>query len=334
MKIAVLGSGSWGITLSIHLSNAGHQVLLLASNESKAADLSLKRTNEKLLPGIQIPDSVVILSDMEKVLAGAQGVVFSIPSHGLRAVAKRAAAHWPRGAWALSASKGLEENTHDRMSQILRECLPSQTRLGVLSGPSHAEEVSKKIPTTVVVASTDAGLSTEIQAVFHTDYFRVYTSTDMVGVELGGAFKNVIAIAAGILDGLGLGDNTKAALMTRGLHEMRRLGVALGASAETFSGLTGMGDLMVTCVSRHSRNRLLGEKIGRGASLTEALKEMSMVAEGVRTAKSAVEMAQQVGVEVPIMKQVYEVLYQGKTARESMIHLLSRSAKPEIDSTS
>jgi glycerol-3-phosphate dehydrogenase (NAD(P)+) len=334
MKIAVLGSGSWGITLSIHLSNAGHQVLLLASNESKAADLSLKRTNEKLLPGIQIPDSVVILSDMEKVLAGAQGVVFSIPSHGFRAVAKRAAAHWPRGAWAVSASKGLEETTHDRMSQILGECLPAQTRLGVLSGPSHAEEVSKRIPTTVVVASTDANLSTEIQAVFHTDYFRVYTSTDMVGVELGGAFKNVIAIAAGILDGLGLGDNTKAALMTRGLHEMRRLGVALGASAETFSGLTGMGDLMVTCVSRHSRNRLLGEKIGRGASLTEALKEMSMVAEGMRTAKSAVEMAQQVGVEVPIMKQVYEVLYQGKTAREAMVHLLSRSAKPEIDSTS
>ncbi len=329
MKIAVLGSGSWGITLSIHLANTGHQVFLLASNESKAKELGLKRENNRILPGIQLPPSVTVTSDMEKALAAAEGVVFSIPSHGFRAVAQRAAAHWPKGAWALSASKGLEESSHDRMSQILAQTLPKGTRLGVLSGPSHAEEVSKKIPTTVVVASTDESLSTQIQNVFHADYFRVYTSPDIIGVELGGALKNVIAIAAGILDGLGLGDNTKAALMTRGLHEMRRLGVALGASAETFSGLTGMGDLMVTCVSRHSRNRLLGEKIGRGANLTEALQEMSMVAEGVRTAQSAVELAQQVKVEVPIMREVYAVLIEGKNAKESMINLLSRSAKPE-----
>ncbi|HET9869528.1 MAG TPA: NAD(P)H-dependent glycerol-3-phosphate dehydrogenase, partial [bacterium] len=215
------------------------------------------------------------------------------------------------------------------MSQVLAECLPPGTRVGVLSGPSHAEEVSRKVPTTVVVASQDPDLPLEIQNLFHTDYFRVYTSTDLVGVELGGALKNVIAIAAGILDGLGLGDNTKAALMTRGLHEMSRLGTALGAKPETFAGLTGMGDLMVTCVSRHSRNRLLGEKIGRGAGLEAALAEMTMVAEGVKTARSAVELAEGLGVEVPIMRQVHEVLYGGKGAPEAMAALLSRSAKPE-----
>jgi glycerol-3-phosphate dehydrogenase (NAD(P)+) len=334
MKIAVLGSGSWGITLALHLANAGHSLSLYASSQSKAEDLTVKRESEKLLPGIKIPDSIFISADLEKVLLGSGGVVFSVPSHVMRAVSQKAKPFWPAGAWALSASKGLEEGTHERMSQILGEVLPPKTAIGVLSGPSHAEEVSKRIPTTVVVASADASLPAEIQNVFHTDYFRVYTSPDILGVELGGALKNVIAIAAGILDGLGLGDNTKAALMTRGLHEMRRLGVALGASAETFSGLTGMGDLMVTCVSRHSRNRSLGEKIGRGATLSEALKEMSMVAEGVRTAKAAVELAAQAGVEVPIMRQVYDVLYKGKTARESMTELLSRSAKPEIDSLS
>ncbi|HVM31866.1 MAG TPA: NAD(P)H-dependent glycerol-3-phosphate dehydrogenase [bacterium] len=331
MKLAVLGSGSWGTTLGLHLAQAGHSVSLFSSSEKKARELEQKRENRELLPGIKIPDSILISADLDRVLEGAEGVVFSVPSHVLRTVAKRAAPLWPQGAWALSASKGLEEGTHDRMSQILGQVLPAGTAVGVLSGPSHAEEVAQKIPTTVVVASAEPSLPGRIQAVFHTDYFRVYTSPDIVGVELGGALKNVIAIAAGILDGLGLGDNTKAALMTRGLHEMRRLGVGLGASAETFSGLTGMGDLMVTCVSRHSRNRLLGEKIGKGATLKQALSEMSMVAEGVRTAKSAVELAEQAGVEVPIMRQVYGVLYEGRTARESMAALLSRAARPETD---
>ncbi|MGH7739746.1 MAG: NAD(P)H-dependent glycerol-3-phosphate dehydrogenase [bacterium] len=332
MKITVLGSGSWGITLSLHLAAAGHSLSLFASNETKAADLASRRESVQFLPGVQIPKTILITSDLARALERSEGVVFTVPSHGLRTTAQKAAGFWPRGAWALSASKGLEENTLDRMSQILDECLPPKTRVGVLSGPSHAEEVSKRIPTTVVVASRDETLCESIQTAFHADYFRVYTSTDLVGVELGGALKNVIAIAAGILDGLGLGDNTKAALMTRGLHEMSRLGVAMGAVAETFSGLTGMGDLMVTCASRHSRNRLLGEKIGRGLTLEQALGEMSMVAEGVRTAKAAVELAEKAGVEVPILRQVFEVLYHGKTARESMMDLLSRSAKPERDS--
>jgi glycerol-3-phosphate dehydrogenase (NAD(P)+) len=334
MKIAILGSGSWGITLGLHLEKAGHEVSLWASSESKGKQLNEKRENSKILPGIKLPQNIFISSDISEVVNGKNGIIMAVPSHVLRNVSLRAAACWPKNAWALCASKGLEETTHFRMSQILFEVLPIGTKVAVLSGPSHAEEVSRQMPTTLVVASNDVFLAKTMQEIFHTDYLRVYTATDVIGVELGGALKNVIAIAAGILDGLGLGDNTKAALMTRGLHEMTRLGLALGAKEKTFAGLAGIGDLIVTCISRHSRNRLLGEKIGSGETLSQALKEMVMVAEGVRTAKSVVELARQVGVEVPIIEEVCNVLFENKSAKEAIVTLLTRSAKSEFDRNS
>ena len=331
MKIVVLGAGSWGTALSLHLKRAGHQVSLWSHDPEKALTLDQTRENKALLPGILLPEEVKITSDIQEALKEKEAVVFAVPSHVIRSTAVAAAKAWPPGAWALSASKGLEETTFLRISEILKQSLRSETPIAVLSGPSHAEELSRKMPTTLVAASPDKGLSKTVQDVFHSDYLRVYTSQDVPGVEWGGALKNVIAIAAGITDGLGLGDNAKAALMTRGLHEMTRLGVALGAQAKTFAGLAGMGDLFVTCTSRHSRNRLLGEKIGKGASPQEALTEMVMVAEGVKTAPAVQGLARRSGVEVPIAAEVHQVLFLRKNASEAAKSLLSRTAKPEQD---
>jgi glycerol-3-phosphate dehydrogenase (NAD(P)+) len=332
MKLCVLGAGSWGITLSLHLKRAGHEVTLWDHDAAKADRLDRERENKKLLPGILLPQEISITSDISKALAEREGVVVAVPSHVVRSTVVKASERWPGRAWVVCASKGLEEDSYLRLSEVLKQSLKDYVSIAVLSGPSHAEEVSRKMPTTVVAASTNSDLSEKIQDVFHSDYFRVYTSADVTGVELGGSLKNVIAIAAGITDGLGLGDNSKAAIMTRGLHEMTRLGVALGAQAQTFAGLTGMGDLIVTCTSRHSRNRLLGEKLGKGASLEQALKEMVMVAEGMKTSHAALELARQFKVEVPITQEVYEVLFKGKSAKEAAKSLLSRSAKPEQES--
>ncbi len=333
MRLCVLGGGSWGIALTLHLKRAGHLLSLWDHNQAKAQSLADKRENSLVLPGILLPQDILVTSNIETALAGAEGVVMAVASHGVRSSAKSAAPTWPKGAWVVCVAKGLEEETQMRMSEVLKQNLNSDVSIAVLSGPSHAEEVSRKMPTTVVSASTDPKLAKTIQDVFHSDYFRVYTSADVTGVELGGALKNVIAIAAGITDGLGLGDNAKAALMTRGLHEITRLGAALGAQPQTFAGLACMGDLIVTCTSRHSRNRLLGEKIGKGATLEKALKEMVMVAEGVKTSKAARALAQLAKVEVPITEEVFKVLYEGKKAKEAVITLLSRTAKPELDST-
>ena len=332
MKLSVLGAGSWGIALSLHLKRAGHEVTLWDHDPAKADRLARERENKRLLPGILLPAEITIVSDMAQALSDREGMVVAVPSHGIRSAVIKAAEYLPKGAWVVCASKGLEEDTHLRLSEVLKQSFKNDVSIAVLSGPSHAEEVSRKMPTTVVAASTNADLSEKIQQVFHSDYFRVYTSADVTGVELGGSLKNVIAIAAGITDGLGLGDNSKAAIMTRGLHEITRLGVALGAQAQTFAGLAGMGDLIVTCTSRHSRNRLLGEKMGKGASLAEALKEMVMVAEGMKTSHAALELARQFKVEVPITQEVYEVLFKGKSAKEAAKSLLSRSAKPEQES--
>jgi len=334
MKICVLGAGSWGIALSLHLKRAGHSVSLWGHSPDKMKNLRDRHENLVQLPGVLLPAEVEVTADLGQALAGREGVVFAVPSHAIRETSQMAFGHWPTEAWAVCATKGLEEETHLRMSEVLKQNLKNNNLIAVLSGPSHAEEVSRKMPTTVVAASDHPAFSMTVQSVFHSDYFRVYTSTDVLGVELGGALKNVIAIAAGISDGLGLGDNTKAALVTRGLHEITRLGVALGAQAPTFAGLAGMGDLIVTCTSQHSRNRLLGEKLGKGIALPEALKEMVMVAEGVRTSHAAVEMARKVKVDVPITEEVYKVLFEGKKAKEAMLSLLSRSAKPEQDQLS
>ena len=331
MRICVLGAGSWGIALTIHLKRAGHTPTLWAHKAAQAAQLAETRENPTLLPGGVLPLDTLVTHELSEVLAGVEGVVMAVPSQSIRSTCWIASPFIDRGTWVVCAAKGLEENTHLRMSEVLKQNLTNNPSIAVLSGPSHAEEVLKKMPTTVVAASLDAETATAVQTAFHSDYFRVYTSEDLIGVELGGALKNVIAIAAGITDGLGLGDNAKAALMTRGLHEISRLGTALGAQPLTFAGLAGMGDLIVTCTSRHSRNRLLGEKLGKGASLKAALSEMVMVAEGAKTAKSALALAKKVNVEVPIIEEVNQVLFEGKKAKDALKTLLSRAAKSEKD---
>lgn len=331
MKICVLGAGSWGIALTIHLKRAGHTPTLWAYKAVQATRLAETRENPTLLPGAVLPDDILITHNLNDALADTEGVVMAVPSQSIRSTCWEASAFIDRGTWVVCAAKGLEETTHLRMSEVLKQNLTNNPSIAVLSGPSHAEEVLKKMPTTVVAASADAETATAVQSAFHSEYFRVYTSDDLIGVELGGALKNVIAIAAGITDGLGLGDNAKAALMTRGLHEITRLGVALGAQPATFAGLAGMGDLIVTCTSRHSRNRLLGEKLGKGATLETALGEMVMVAEGAKTARSALALAQQKKVEVPIIEEVNQVLFEGKKAKDALKSLLSRPSKSEKD---
>jgi glycerol-3-phosphate dehydrogenase (NAD(P)+) len=333
MKLCVLGAGSWGIALSTHLYRIGHSIRLWDFDQVKAETLKQTRENQIFLPGVFLPNDILVTSRMEEALDGREGVVLAVPSHAVRPTIQKAISFWPKDAWITCATKGLEEQSHLRMSELLQQYINDENHISVISGPSHAEEVSQKMPTTIVAASNNSALSKTVQSVFHSDYFRVYTSTDVAGVELGGALKNIIAIAAGISDGLGLGDNSKAALMTRGLHEITRLGVALGAQPQTFAGLAGMGDLIVTCCSRHSRNRLLGEKIGKGASLKQALSEMVMVAEGVKTSHAAVELAQKTKVEVPITEEVYKVLFEEKSAKEAVKSLMARAARAEQDST-
>jgi glycerol-3-phosphate dehydrogenase (NAD(P)+) len=331
MKIAVLGGGSWGITLSGHLVRGKHSVRLWEFDSQRVKRLAVERADEVILPGVRLPDAVTVTGDMAETLSGAQMVLFVVPSHTLRETAKKASAHWPSGASAVVASKGLEEESQKRMDEVLEETLPAGVPVTVLSGPSHAEEVAHLQPTALVAASRDHSAAGAVQAAFHHEPLRVYTSADVTGVCLGGSLKNVIALAAGILDGLGMGDNTKALLMTRGLHEITRLGTALGAPPPTFAGLAGMGDLFVTCMSRHSRNRLLGEKIGKGLSLEAALAQMVMVAEGVKTARAARELSRKAGVEPPIIDQVCRVLFEGVPAREALKALMSRGAKPESE---
>jgi glycerol-3-phosphate dehydrogenase (NAD(P)+) len=331
MKICVLGAGSWGIALTIHLKRAGHTPTLWGHNPARITKLIETREDSRLLPGASLPADVLVTNNIEEALKGAEGVTIVVPSQAVRSTAVQASPYIANGMWVACATKGLEEETHLRMSEVLKQSLKNNPSIAVLSGPSHAEEVFKKLPTTIVAASKDAVTAGIVQSAFHSDYFRVYSLDDLVGVELGGALKNVIAIAAGITDGLGLGDNAKAALMTRGLHEMTRLGIAHGAQGTTFAGLAGMGDLVVTCTSRHSRNRLLGEKLGKGASLEAALKEMVMVAEGVKTARSALALAQKVKVDVPIIEEVNNVLFGDKSSKDAVKSLLSRSVKSEKD---
>jgi glycerol-3-phosphate dehydrogenase (NAD(P)+) len=331
MKICVLGGGSWGTSLAIHLKRAGHTPALWVFDQAQAIQMAKTRENPTFLPGAVLEPDILVTNSIEEAVNDAEGIAIVVPSQVVRATAANASPYVGKDVWVACAAKGLEDGTHLRLSEVLKENFKSKPSIAVLSGPSHAEEVLKKMPTTVVVASDESPTASTVQTAFHWDYFRVYTATDLVGVELGGALKNVIAIAAGITDGLGLGDNAKAALMTRGLHEITRLGTALGAKSTTFAGLTGMGDLIVTCTSRHSRNRLLGEKLGKGASLKSALGEMVMVAEGANTARAALFLAQKVKVEVPIIEEVNQVLFNGKGAKDALKSLLSRSAKAEKD---
>ncbi len=333
IKIAVLGAGSWGTTLGILLSENAHDVTLWEFFPEQAAILARERENKKFLPGVAVPESVAVTSDLGTAVDGAELVLFVVPSHTTRktAAAVRECGGYDKDAVVVTASKGLEEGTLKRMSEILEEemsCDPG--RLCALMGPSHAEEVSRQVPTSVVVAGCREETIETVQRIFFRPYFRVYTNTDLIGVEIGVALKNCIAIAAGVCDGLGYGDNTKAALITRGLAEIARLGAAMGAKRETFAGLTGIGDLVVTCLSRHSRNRHVGEKIGQGQTLDQVLSDMVMVAEGVRTTRAAVQLGRERGIELPIIESVYQILFENQDPREAINQLMTRPLRQEM----
>jgi len=331
MKISVLGAGGWGTTLAILLHYNGHKVTLWEYNKSYAKELFKKRLNRQFLPGVSIPKEILITNDIREASHNKNLIVLAVPSQFLRSVVKKIDYHELKKNILVNVSKGIETGTLLTMSQMLKDVHPSleKEQLGILSGPSHAEEVSRRIPTAITAASEEIETAKTIQAAFMTSYFRVYASTDILGVELGGAFKNVIAIGAGIIDGAGFGDNTKAAIMTRGIAEISRLGLTMGAQPETFAGLSGMGDLIVTCMSKHSRNRYVGEQIGKGKKLKQVLKSMDMVAEGVETSRSASMLADQYEVETPITKEVYKILFQDKDPVKATTDLMTRDMKTE-----
>ncbi len=327
-RVVVLGAGAWGITLSILLFRNDQDVILWTRSEEKARMLRERREDAQRLPGAYLPEAVQITADLDCVEEGDY-VLFVVPSHALRDVAREVARRSfpPR---VISATKGLEVETGKRMSQILEEEL-GNVAIAVLSGPSIAREVVEEVPTSVVMASRDEAYAWETQALFHGGWFRVYVQTDVVGVELGGALKNVMAIAAGMVDGMGLGINAKSALLTRALHEMVQFGLRLGAQPMTFAGLSGMGDLIVTAFSRHSRNRHVGEALGEGASLERILARMTMVAEGVKTTEAAYRLSEKYGIPAPITRAVYAVLHEQKTPREILVSLAQRQPKVEFD---
>jgi glycerol-3-phosphate dehydrogenase (NAD(P)+) len=332
-RIAVLGAGSWGMALAQLFSSAGKSVRLWEYQPDRATRLARERRDDAFLPGLVLSADIRITSDLEAAVGDAELAALVVPSHAMREVCKELRAIRPDRTVLVSMTKGLEDETLMRMSQVIVDTLGADptTRLAVLSGPSHAEEVSVGLPTTVVVASDEPDVARYVQRSLMTGTFRIYTNPDVIGVEMGGALKNVIAIAAGVCDGLGFGDNTKAALLTRGLAEISRLGVAMGANPLTFAGLSGMGDLIATCTSRHSRNRNLGERIGKGATFEEAMRHTVMVAEGVKTASAAHTLARRVGVEMPITEQVRAVLFEGEDPRAAVAALMERSARSELE---
>lgn len=330
MRTAVIGAGGWGTTLAQLLAERQHDVTLWARSESYAAEMRSSRENRIYLPGIALHPSIDITHEAAH-LEDRELYVFAVPTQATREVAGLLSPHIAhQDAVYVSASKGIEKGTMKRVTEVLTEALQVESsRTLSLSGPSHAEEVVRSIPTAVVIAGEDQALAKEVQSAFLLPFFRVYWSSDVIGVELSGALKNVIAICAGIIDGVGYGDNTKAALMTRGLAEMRRLGVALGAEEQTFSGLAGLGDLVVTCASQHSRNRFVGQEIGKGRKLAEILGEMKMVAEGVTTAESARALACEHRIEMPIVEETYRILFEDKDPKEATYDLMTRNPKSE-----
>lgn len=332
MRIAVLGAGSWGTTLADLLAENSHAVTLWSYRTSDAERMRATRENPDFLPGIRIPDSVRITSDLFVAIADPEMIVAAVPSQYLRSVIEKIRDRVPPNIIFVNVAKGIENKTLLTMSEMIHQVIPSiaPSRISTLSGPSHAEEVSKKIPTTVVAASVNIETARLVQSAFMVPHFRVYASEDIRGVEIGGSLKNVIAIAAGIIDGAELGDNTKAAVMTRGIAEIARVGVVMGAHVRTFSGLSGIGDLMVTCMSRHSRNRYVGVEIGKGRRLLDIVGEMVMVAEGVATTQSAYDLARKVGVETPIVDQVYKILFEEKDPLKACHDLMTRDPKGEL----
>lgn len=329
-KVCVLGAGSWGTALSILLCNNGHEVFVWSIDPEEVLMLNDYREQREKLPGVIVPSSIVFTTNMENAIQDAEMIVCAVPSPFVRSTMKSASKYINGGTIVVDVAKGIEDHTYKTMTEIIDEECP-QARVGILSGPSHAEEVSRGIPTTIVAGSKERDVAECIQDTFMNDTFRVYTSPDVIGIELGGSLKNVIALAAGIVDGLGFGDNTKAALMTRGMAEIMRLVTAMGGSMETVAGLSGIGDLIVTCTSKHSRNRNAGFLIGQGKSYQEAMDEVKMVVEGVYSAKAALELANEHNVSMPIVEAVNEVLFDGVDAREASMKLLMRDRTKESE---
>lgn len=327
-KIGVIGSGSWGTALAWLLVNNGHQVTLWSHKEATAELLRKEREHVSKLPGVILQEEMEQTSDLEHAVKGKEMLVLSVPSPAIRSTAKKMCPYVQEGQIVVNVAKGIEAGSLMTMGDIIKEELP-QAQMVVLSGPSHAEEVGRALPTTCVAASEDKESRERVQELFMNPVFRVYTSEDVLGVELGAALKNVIALAAGIADGLGYGDNTKAALITRGIAEMARLGKAMGAQVETFSGLSGIGDLIVTCSSKHSRNRKAGFLIGQGYSVEDAMAEVKMVVEGVNSAKAALSLARREGVEMPIVEEVNKVLFEGKNPADAVDTLMQRDGRDE-----
>ena len=328
MKIGFLGGGSWGTALGIMLYEKNNDVYIWEIDKERVERVNKIREIEEFLPGVKIPEGIVYSNDMEKVIEEADIIVLAVPSHALRSVISNLPSSYKPKRLCVSVIKGIEVETKKRMSEIWKEFF--DVPIAVISGPSIAREVVRKMPTSVVCASEIKEIAVEVQHIFSAPYFRIYTSDDVIGVELGGALKNIIAIAAGISDGLGFLTNTKGAILTRGMVEITRLGVAMGAKKETFAGLSGMGDMITTSFSENSRNRYVGYWLGKGKKIDEILKGMRMIAEGVRTSKAAVELAKNNGVEIPITESVYRIIYEGSHPKDEMKRLLSRPLKDEI----
>jgi glycerol-3-phosphate dehydrogenase (NAD(P)+) len=331
LSIGVIGAGSWGTTLADLLAKKGHRVTLWAYEAELVAAVLASRENHLYLPGIRLTDSLVVTNSLRETVSDKQLILSVVPSQVLRGVLREAVPLLAEDSVVVSASKGIEVETLMLVSQVYEELLPPKLfrRFAILSGPSFAREVAQEMPTAVVAAASDPAVARVVQDAFTSGFFRVYTNSDIIGVELGGAIKNVIAIAAGIADGLGFGCNTRAALITRGLAEITRLGMALGAKAETFAGLAGMGDLVLTCTGDLSRNRTVGIQLGKGRTLQEILGEMRMVAEGVKTTESTFLLAKRLNVDMPITAKVHDILYGGKSARTSVMDLMTRNLKSE-----
>jgi glycerol-3-phosphate dehydrogenase (NAD(P)+) len=331
--VAVLGAGSWGTAIAKGLADRGLSVRLWARRDELALSIEGQRENAGYLPGHRLPENLLATSDLQRALAGAEGVYVVVPSHGLRQVVRDASAFLPDRGPIVTATKGIENASLQWMTQVLEDVLPMTMhgRICALGGPSFAKEVAAGMPSAVCLAARDEKMGREAQRQLASERFRVYTTEDVVGVEIGGALKNVMAIAAGAADGLGFGHNARAALITRGLAEMARLGLHLGANPLTLAGLSGLGDLVLTCTGDLSRNRRVGLEMAGGRTLTAVLADMRMVAEGVKTAKSAYDLAQREGVDMPITTEVYRALYEGKPAREAVTSLLSRTLKAERD---
>lgn len=326
--ISIIGAGSWGTALAVLLHKNGHRVTMWSAIESEIKMLQKEHEHKDKLPGVKLPEDMQFTSNLEKAVKEAELLVLAVPSPYTRNTSHNMAPYVREGQVIVNVAKGIEEKTLLTLSQIIEEEIP-QAKVAVLSGPSHAEEVGRGIPTTIVVGAKEKDVAEYLQNIFMNEVFRVYISPDVLGIELGAALKNVVALAAGIADGLGYGDNTKAALITRGITEIARLGVAMGGSFETFCGLTGIGDLIVTCASMHSRNRRAGILIGQGYTMKQAMDEVKMVVEGVYSAKAAMGLAKKYDVQLPIIEQVNEVLFEGQLADEAVKNLMLRDKKIE-----